>query len=76
MGQMTSDGGMWLGIGNFFMRVAGYYDCTWKTSLQQRVNKAPKIWNNKTPNFKTPIWESQDKMPFGCNPHEKTHDIL
>jgi hypothetical protein len=27
-------------------------------------------------NFGTPIWESQDKMPFGCGPRGKAHNIL
>jgi hypothetical protein len=27
----------------------------------------PKFQDNKSPNFGTPTWESQEKMPFGCN---------
>jgi hypothetical protein len=26
--------------------------------------------------FKTPIWESRDKMPFGCGPHGGAQNIL
>jgi len=27
-------------------------------------------------NFRTPIWESRDKMPFGCGPRGEAHSIL
>jgi hypothetical protein len=27
-------------------------------------------------NFKTPTWESRDKMPFGCGPHRELQIIL
>jgi len=27
-------------------------------------------------NFETPIWESQDKMPFECGPHGEAQSIL
>jgi hypothetical protein len=27
-------------------------------------------------NFGTPIWESQDKKPFGCGPHGEAQSIL
>ncbi len=27
-------------------------------------------------NFETPIWESRNKMPFGCGPCVKAHSIL
>jgi hypothetical protein len=27
-------------------------------------------------NFGTSIWESQDKMPFGCGPHGEANNIL
>jgi hypothetical protein len=26
--------------------------------------------------FKTPLWESQDKKPFGCSPRGKVQNIL
>ncbi len=26
-------------------------------------------------NFETPIWESRDKMPFGCGPHGEAQSI-
>jgi len=27
-------------------------------------------------NFETPIWDSQDKMPFGCGPRGEAQSIL
>jgi hypothetical protein len=27
-------------------------------------------------NFRTPIWESQDKKPLGCGPHGEAQTIL
>jgi len=35
--------------------------------------------SHKNPNFgdfKTPTWESRNKMPFGCGPHGEAHSIL
>jgi len=36
----------------------------------------PKFWDNKSPSFGTPTWESQGTMTFGCNPREKAQNIL
>jgi len=35
-------------------------DLIWKRYEQ------PKFWNNKSPNFEIPTWESQRKVTFGC----------
>jgi len=35
--------------------------------------------NHRNPNFenfRTPIWESWDKMPVGCGPHGEAQNIL
>jgi hypothetical protein len=36
----------------------------------------PKLQESQLWDFGTPIWESQDKMPFGCGPHEEAQSIL
>jgi hypothetical protein len=39
-----------------------------------------KIWaskvDNKSIRFRTPTWESQGKVTFGCSLHGETHSIL
>jgi hypothetical protein len=36
----------------------------------------PKIWDSKSPNFGTPIWESWEKMSFGYSPYKEPLNIL
>ncbi len=36
----------------------------------------PKFWNNKSHNFRTPIWESWGKVTFRCSSYGKTQNIL
>jgi hypothetical protein len=35
----------------------------------QKCYGLPKLRKSQVGNLGTPIWESQDKMPFGCGPH-------
>ncbi len=46
--------------------------------LGEKLTKlyGPKVVGDPTFGIRTPIWESQDKMPFGCEPRGKTHSIL
>jgi hypothetical protein len=34
------------------------------------------FWSLNFGNFGTPIWDSRDKMSFGCGPHEEAQSIL
>jgi hypothetical protein len=47
-----------------------------QTSLIWGRYEHAKFQNNKSPNFKTPIWESREKMSFECNPYEESQSIL
>jgi hypothetical protein len=54
--------------------------CCFKTHLNLRFAcKVMGPQSRESPNFGnfgTPIWESRDKMPFGCGPQEEAQSIL
>jgi hypothetical protein len=56
----------------------GYKYCShiFKINLICKRHERAKFWDNKSPNFGTPTWESQEKVPFGCSPYRKAQNIL
>jgi len=47
-----------------------------KKNLIWKRYERPKFWDNKSPNFETPTWESREEVTFGCNPCWEVQSIL
>jgi hypothetical protein len=54
-GQMRSDWGMLYTIAKILLRAIRYCLCILKKNLIQKRYEHPKLWDNKSPNFGTPI---------------------
>jgi hypothetical protein len=76
MGQMRSNRGVLYIVEKIFLRAIRYCPCIFKTYLICERYEHPKLWDNKSPNFGTPIWESRRKVTFGCSPHGEAQSIL
>jgi hypothetical protein len=48
--------------------------CDWRYAQEVIVSQSCKIPN--LGDFRTPIWESWDKKPFGCHSHREVQSIL
>jgi hypothetical protein len=74
--QMRYDWGVLYIIGKIFLRVIRYFPHIFKINLILERYEHPKFWNNKSPNFGTPTWESWGKVTFGCSPYGEAQNIL
>ncbi len=71
-GQMTSNEGMQHDVKKISTRIIKWNGCMPKlTCLKQKAIWGSNIRDNKSFSFRTPTWESWNKMSFGCNPIEK-----
>jgi hypothetical protein len=62
-------------VEKIFLKAIRYFLHIFKNNLICERYECPKFWNNKSPNFGTPICESQGKVTFGCSPHRKAQNI-
>jgi hypothetical protein len=63
--QMRSNWRVLYTVGNIFSIAIRYYSRTFEIDLIGKKYKCPKFWDNKSPSFWTPTWESQGKVTFG-----------
>jgi hypothetical protein len=56
--------GVWL----FFYIAFSFCPCIFKEYFILEKYEHPKFWENKSPNFGTPTWESRGKVIFRCSP--------
>jgi hypothetical protein len=84
IGNLTPDHGK-LGIDSITLRVSVMQHIIGKVSTRAiillktssqlevctRSYEPAKLWESQRWQFRDPIWESRDKMPFGCNSHRE-----
>jgi hypothetical protein len=59
-----------------FSNVIRYFIITSKTNLIWERYERLKFWDNKSPSFGTPTWETQGKVTFGFSLHGEAQNIL
>jgi hypothetical protein len=57
-GQMRFDWSLLYTVGKILSRATRYYVRTLKIDFLKERYKHPKFWDNKSPSFGTPTWES------------------
>jgi hypothetical protein len=69
---MISNWGMQYIIEKIFLRLIKYFLHMFQTHLIWRRYEHDNFWDNKSPSLGTLIWESWEKMLFGCSPHRES----
>jgi len=69
-------GGVWHIVEKLLMRATILLQTSFQSEVSTQSYGPQSCRNPNFENFKTPIWESQDKMSFGCEPRGKAQSIL